>query len=98
LVVIPNSVAAKAGLASGMRVTSVNDQRWSTAVLRKAVQEAKASGTPIALQVEPEGKIYRLDYRDGERYPHLERDPARPDLLEQIAKPLAGPAAPAARD
>jgi hypothetical protein len=29
-----------------------------------------------------------LDYHDGEKYPHLERDAAKPDLLTQILKPL----------
>jgi hypothetical protein len=34
-------------------------------------------------------KTYRLDYHDGERYPHLVRDASRPDLLEQIIRPRA---------
>ena len=31
---------------------------------------------------------YRIDYHGGERYPHLERDASRPDLLSEIVKPL----------
>ena len=33
-------------------------------------------------------KTYALDYHDGERFPHLERDSSKPDLLQQIVKPL----------
>ncbi len=33
-------------------------------------------------------KPYSINYHDGERFPHLERDPSRPDLLQQIIKPL----------
>jgi hypothetical protein len=31
----------------------------------------------------------KLDYHDGERFPHLERDASKPDLLEQIIKGLS---------
>jgi hypothetical protein len=37
-----------------------------------------------------EGERFRtlqLDYHGGLRYPHLERDPKRPDLLEAIYAP-----------
>jgi hypothetical protein len=32
-------------------------------------------------------KTCHLDYHEGERYPDLERDPAKPDLLSEIIKP-----------
>jgi hypothetical protein len=32
---------------------------------------------------------YKVTYRGGERYPHLERDTANPDLLDEIIKPRA---------
>jgi hypothetical protein len=28
-----------------------------------------------------------LDYHDGLRYPHLQRDPSKPDLLQRIVEP-----------
>ena len=34
-------------------------------------------------------KSYRLDYHGGERYPHLDRDGAKPDGLEAICHPHA---------
>jgi len=35
---------------------------------------------------------HRLTYAEGERFPHLERVPAKPDLLTAIIAPLTGPA------
>jgi len=32
-------------------------------------------------------KTCRLDYREGERYPYLERDASKPDMLAEIIKP-----------
>jgi hypothetical protein len=32
-------------------------------------------------------KTYKINYHGGEKFPHLERDAARPDLLQQIIKP-----------
>jgi len=33
-------------------------------------------------------KTYPLDYHGGEKYPILERDDSKPDLLADILKPL----------
>jgi hypothetical protein len=33
--------------------------------------------------------VHRLDYHGGLRYPHLQRDPSKPDLLREIAAPHA---------
>ena len=32
-----------------------------------------------------------VDYHGGDRHPHLERDPLRPDLLSEIIKPRSAP-------
>ena len=34
-------------------------------------------------------RLHRVDYRGGERYPHLLRVEAKPDTLDDLAKPLA---------
>ena len=34
-------------------------------------------------------RTFRLSYQDGSRYPCLDRDDSKPDLLTQIAKPLS---------
>ena len=84
--IIPNLPAAKAGVAPGMRLTAVNGRKWSAEILREAIREARDPGKPVELLLESGEfyRTYRLDYSKGERYPALERDAARPDLLSQI--------------
>ena len=84
----PNLEAAKAGLAPGMKIITVNGRPWSTDVLHEAIAAAKSSTTPIELVVE-NGSFtgaYKLNYHGGERYPHLERDPTKPDVLGEVIK------------
>ncbi|HXF04095.1 MAG TPA: M61 family peptidase [Blastocatellia bacterium] len=87
--VVPETVAARAGLGPGMRLVAVNGRRFAPHILRAALRAARTSSDPIELLVESEEfyKTYRLAYHEGERYPHLERDASRPDLLSQILKP-----------
>ncbi|MGH9399448.1 MAG: M61 family metallopeptidase [Thermoanaerobaculia bacterium] len=94
--VIPNLPAARAGIGPGMRLVAVNGRRSTRDILREALRAARDPGKPIELLVESGEfyRSYRLDYTGGERYPALERDPARPDLLSQIIAARAG-AAPA---
>jgi len=86
--VIPGLPADRTGIGPGMKLLAVNTRRWKPELLRTAVKEAK-DGSPIELLVENGDafKTYRVEYRDGERYPYLERDPAKPDLLTQIITP-----------
>jgi predicted metalloprotease with PDZ domain len=93
--VLPNLPAAKAGVGPGMRLVAVNGRRWTRDTLREAISAARDPGQPIELLVENGDfyRSYRLDYTGGERYPALERDPARPDLLSQIIAARAGAAA-----
>jgi hypothetical protein len=35
-------------------------------------------------------KTCTIDYHGGERYPHLVREESKADLLDELAKPLAG--------
>lgn len=88
--VVPGTVAALAGIGPGMKVTAVNGRRYALPILREAVRAAKSITEPIELLIENGelGKTYKLDYHDGERFPHLERDASKPDLLEQIVKRL----------
>jgi len=75
--------AAKAGIGPGMKVTGVNGRHFSPEVLRDALKGAKNSSVPIELLVENAEyyKVYKLDYHDGEKYPHLVRDQSKPCLL-----------------
>ncbi len=89
--VIPASAAAQTGIAPGMKLFAVNGRRWSPMVLREALRAAKGSTEPIELLVENAEyfKTYRVDYHEGERYPHLARDLAQPDLLGEIIRARA---------
>jgi len=85
----PDLEAAKAGLAPGMKIITVNGRGWSTDVLREAITAAKSNTTPIELVAENGSftGVYKLNYHGGERYPHLERDSSKPDLLGEVIKP-----------
>lgn len=84
----PNLAAARAGLAPGMKIITVNGRAWSIDVLHEAITAAKSSTTPIELVVENGSftSTYKLNYHGGERYPHLERDSTKPDLLGEVIK------------
>ena len=83
--------AGKAGLAPGMKLISVNGRSWSSEALRDAMAATKTNAMPLEFQVENGTfqQTYRADYHGGERYPHLERDVTKPDLLGEIIKPHA---------
>lgn len=84
----PNLAAFKAGLAPGMKIISVNGRTWSTDMLHNAIASAKNSTAPIELVVENGSfqETYRVNYHGGERYPHLERDITKPDVLGEVIK------------
>ncbi|HYV09328.1 MAG TPA: hypothetical protein VE980_00245 [Pyrinomonadaceae bacterium] len=87
----PNLEAARAGLAPGMKITGVNGRAWSIDLLHEAIAAAKSSTTPIELVVENGSftGVHKLNYHGGERYPHLERDPTKPDVLGEVIKSRA---------
>ncbi len=93
--VIPGRPAERAGLSPGMKIIAINSRRFSATGLHDAVAAAKGTSEPVELLIENAEifRVYRLDYHDGERYPHLERISNRPDLLTQIMKPLTPRAA-----
>jgi predicted metalloprotease with PDZ domain len=93
---VADGPALAAGIGPGMRIVAVNGRRYSEKGLRDAVREARSGKEPIELLVEnvETFKTFKIDYHGGERYPHLERDAGKPDLLSAIGKPLAPPASP----
>jgi predicted metalloprotease with PDZ domain len=88
--VVPGMAADKAGIGLGMKLVAVNDRRWTPAVLREAVKQSKTDTGTIQMLVQTGDyfKPFTLDYHEGEKYPHLQRDPSKPDLLEKILAPL----------
>ncbi|MDP9171139.1 MAG: M61 family peptidase [Acidobacteriota bacterium] len=86
--------AFQASLAPATKLIAVNGREFSGGALRNAVADAVKGTAPIVLIVK-DGEYYKtfsLDYHGGEKYPHLVRDSARPDLLSAIIKPHAAQA------
>ncbi len=87
--VLPGSPAAKAGLSPAMKVVAVNGRKYSADLIHDAVRLARTSTAPVEL-IATTGDFYntfRVDYHGGERYPVLERDATKPDLLTAIVAP-----------
>jgi predicted metalloprotease with PDZ domain len=83
--------AQKAGVAPAAKLIAVNRRQFTPTVLREAVQKSVSSAEPLELLIKV-GEFYevhRIDYHGGEKYPHLERDPATADLLSAIITPVA---------
>ena len=88
--VLPGTPADAAGVGTGMKLVAVNGRAWTPENLRAAVKAAATNSAPIALLVENDDyyQTCALNYHGGEKYPVLERDPAKSDLLDEIVKPL----------
>ncbi|HLK48192.1 MAG TPA: hypothetical protein VKT49_08660, partial [Bryobacteraceae bacterium] len=73
--------AQKAGVAPAMKLIAVNGRQFNPTVLREAVARTASEQKPLQLLVKT-GEFYEthaVDYRGGERYPHLVRDSSKPD-------------------
>ena len=81
--------AQKAGMSPSVKLIAVNGRQFTATVLREAAAKTATDAKPVELLVK-NGEFYqthRVEYRGGERYPHLVRDPAAPDLLTAIIAP-----------
>jgi predicted metalloprotease with PDZ domain len=89
--VVVGSPAWAAGLGPGMKVIAVDAVKWSPEAAAAALQTASHATAPIEVTAELGDEIhtFKIDYHDGERFPHLERDPAHPDLLQAMLAPRA---------
>ncbi len=82
--------AFNAGIAHGSTLLAVNGYAFETELLDDAIKAAKADGSPIELVVR-HGEVVRnisLDYREGLKYPHLQRIEGSKDRLSEILEPL----------
>ena len=88
--VMLGSPASKAGLGPDMELVAVNGRESNADRLKDAVAKSK-SGGPVTLLVKNDEffREVKLDYKDGARYPRLERRAGTPDLLDRILKPRA---------
>jgi predicted metalloprotease with PDZ domain len=83
---VEGMIAAKAGIGPGMKIVAVNGRRLTADVWRDAIRASKTGSSPIELIVENTDyfRVVKLDYHGGEKYPHLVRDEAKPDLLTEV--------------
>lgn len=83
--------AFKAGLAPGMKVVGVNGRLFTPDIFADAIKASATNSRPIELLaiVNDYYKTCTIDYHGGERYPHLVRNPNRPDYLADLLKPAA---------
>ena len=83
--------AYDAGIAPGMKIVAVNGAQYSPDNLREAIGNAKTVLNPIQFIVAngAQFKTMSMEYHDGMKFPHIERDGAKPDYLGEITHPLA---------
>ncbi|MFQ5700708.1 MAG: M61 family metallopeptidase [Acidobacteriota bacterium] len=85
----PTMPAAKAGMAPGMKLVAINGRRFAKEVLHEALRTTREAPGPLELLADNGGfmRTFRIDYHEGERYPHLEREASAPDVLSRIIAP-----------
>ena len=88
--VIPGFPAASAGLAPGMKLTAIDGRKFTKESFRDAMKVGKGSSKPMEFLVANGDyfSTFRVDYHGGERYPTLERDGSKSDMLNEIMRPL----------
>ena len=84
-----DSPAFKAGMHSAMQLIAVNGQGYKPELLREAITAARdGRGVDLLVKHENRYRTLHIDYRDGLRYPRLERLVEQPDRLVTILAPL----------
>jgi predicted metalloprotease with PDZ domain len=88
---IVGSPAFNAGISSEMKVIAVNGRLYTHDLLEDAIQSAKGSQQPIGLTYVVDDYLHtaQIDYHEGVRYPHLNRDYSKPDYLGELIKARA---------
>ena len=81
--------AFNAGATVGATIVAINGTAYDGDLLKDTITDAKTSGAPIQLLLK-RGDRYEtiaINYRGGLRYPHLERVPNTPALLDALLAP-----------
>ena len=81
--------AYKIGLTVGTQIIAVNGVAFEADRLKTTIKDAKQSGAAIELLVKNGDRFrtVKIDYHDGLRYPHLEREGSAPARLDRILTP-----------
>jgi predicted metalloprotease with PDZ domain len=86
-------LAFQAGILPGMRIVAVNDRAFTTEGLHDVLKASKTTPQSIRFLVVNNDyySTHTVNYEGGEKYPHLVRAEGKPDLLDELSKPLARP-------
>jgi predicted metalloprotease with PDZ domain len=88
--VVPGKAADRAGVAPGMRLVAVDGRRFDADRQRDAIAATRGHGGMTLLVENGDAfSTLQLDYRDGARFPRLERIGPGPDRLSEILAPHA---------
>ena len=81
--------AFKAGIAPGSTLVAVNGRAFSADELLEGLRQAQRDGQPIELLLRRDDRYstVKVDWREGPRYPQLERIEGRPDRLGALLRP-----------
>jgi predicted metalloprotease with PDZ domain len=81
--------AYKVGLTVGTQIIAVNGIALDADQLKSAIKDASKTKTAIELLVKNSDRYrtVKIDYHDGLRYPHLEREGSAAASLDQILTP-----------
>jgi len=84
--VLWDSAAFKAKLTESSVIMAINGAAYNADVLKDAIRSARTTKQPIELIVKngDRFRVLQLDYHEGLRYPHLEREPSIPARLDDI--------------
>lgn len=88
--VLPGSPAANGGFAPEMDIIAVNGRKFSREIMHETLKSAQKA-TSLTEFIVSNGDFYstiKVNYKEGEKYPYLERDKSNPDILDSIIKPL----------
>ncbi len=81
--------AGVAGLRPGMKVVGVNGLTFSDENFMAALKSKRE--LDILAEYGGELKSYHVDYKDGLKYPHLQRDESKLDVLTEVVRSRANP-------
>jgi predicted metalloprotease with PDZ domain len=81
-----------AGITTGMRLVAINDRAYTPDLLHDTLKAGTKDDRPIRVLVLNDDyyQTCSVSYHGGERYPHLVRVETRPDLIDELSKPLNG--------
>jgi predicted metalloprotease with PDZ domain len=78
--------AMKSGVTVGTEIVAVNGNAYDADDLKDVITDAKTGNAPIQLllKVDDQYRTVSVNYHGGLRYPHLERLPNTPALLDDL--------------